>query len=284
MLPLVLLWLLFALVYMLVPNTKVNFGAALFGGIVGGSLWHVNNLFGFLYASRVVSYSVIYGSLGLVPVFHGGAVFFLGDFALRRAGFLRVSKPPGLFAGKARRKREPARTRIRRAAADDMHRPALSIRPAAGHDPENFHRTRRPVAAGTTGVADAVRRAAGRGNRRTRTRLRARTPARNHHRASHPPRLRAGGGQELPMRDGPVRAEVWGNSPASKKPNAQRPSVSPCSRSSIARRPNWNCQHRKTGLILPLQRGHGAPDERANYRHRQHPRHEHLRIGRKKCR
>ncbi len=75
MLPLVLLWLLFALVYMLVPNTKVNFGAALFGGIVGGSLWHVNNLFGFLYASRVVSYSVIYGSLGLVPVFMAGLYF-----------------------------------------------------------------------------------------------------------------------------------------------------------------------------------------------------------------
>ena len=64
------------------------------GGIVGGSFWHVNNLFGFLYASRVVSNSIIYGSLGLLPVFMVGAVFFLGDFALRRAGCLRVSKPP----------------------------------------------------------------------------------------------------------------------------------------------------------------------------------------------
>ncbi len=75
LLPLVLLWLLFALVYLLVPNTKVNFSAALIGGIVGGSLWHLNNLFGFLYASRVVSYSKIYGSLGLVPVFMAGLYF-----------------------------------------------------------------------------------------------------------------------------------------------------------------------------------------------------------------
>ena len=66
------LWLTFALLYQLVPNTKVKFSAALVGGIVGGSLWHLNNIFGFLYVSRVVTYSKIYGSLGLVPVFMAG--------------------------------------------------------------------------------------------------------------------------------------------------------------------------------------------------------------------
>jgi membrane protein len=70
--PLVLLWLAFALLYQLVPNTKVNFSAALAGGIVAGSLWHLNNVFGFLYVSRVVTNSKIYGSLGLVPVFMAG--------------------------------------------------------------------------------------------------------------------------------------------------------------------------------------------------------------------
>ncbi len=74
-LPLVVLWLLFALVYQLVPNTKVHFGAAFIGGIVGGSLWHLNNVFGFLYVSRVVTNSKIYGSLGLVPVFMVGLYF-----------------------------------------------------------------------------------------------------------------------------------------------------------------------------------------------------------------
>ena len=75
LLPLVVLWLTFTLVYQLVPNTKVRFGAALVGGIVGGSLWHLNNVFGFLYVSRVVSNSKIYGSLGLVPVFMIGLYF-----------------------------------------------------------------------------------------------------------------------------------------------------------------------------------------------------------------
>jgi len=74
-LPFVVLWLTFALVYLLVPNTKVRFSAALTGGLVGGSLWHLNNVFGSLYVSRVVTNSKIYGSLGLVPVFMIGLYF-----------------------------------------------------------------------------------------------------------------------------------------------------------------------------------------------------------------
>jgi len=74
-LPLAVLWLTFALVYQLVPNTKVRFSAALTGGIISGSLWHLNNVFGFLYVSRVVTNSKIYGSLALVPVFMIGLYF-----------------------------------------------------------------------------------------------------------------------------------------------------------------------------------------------------------------
>jgi membrane protein len=63
------------LIYELVPNAKVQFSAALVGGIVGGTLWHLNNIFGFLYVSRVATYSKIYGGLGLVPVFMAGLYF-----------------------------------------------------------------------------------------------------------------------------------------------------------------------------------------------------------------
>src|SRR6185437_3314631 len=72
LLPLVLLWLAFTLFYKAVPNTKVRWKAALIGGLVGGTVWQVNNLFGFLYVSRVVSNSKIYGGLGLIPVFMAG--------------------------------------------------------------------------------------------------------------------------------------------------------------------------------------------------------------------
>jgi membrane protein len=69
---LIFVWLVFALIYQFVPNTKVQFSAALAGGITGGTLWHLNNLFGFLYVSRVVGNSRIYGGIGLVPVFMAG--------------------------------------------------------------------------------------------------------------------------------------------------------------------------------------------------------------------
>ena len=74
-LTLILLWFAFAIFYQMVPNTKVRFNAALVGGIVGGTVWHMNNVFGFLYVSRVVSNSKIYGGLGLVPVFMAGVYF-----------------------------------------------------------------------------------------------------------------------------------------------------------------------------------------------------------------
>ena len=74
-LTLVVLWLAFAMFYQLVPNTKVKFGAALIGGIVAGSFWHLNNVFGFLYASQMISNTNIYGKLGVVPVFMAGLYF-----------------------------------------------------------------------------------------------------------------------------------------------------------------------------------------------------------------
>jgi membrane protein len=74
-LPVAVLCLTFALFYVLMPNTKVHWGAALAGGLAGGILFHLNNLVSVLYVSRVVSNSRIYGSLGLVPVFMIGLYF-----------------------------------------------------------------------------------------------------------------------------------------------------------------------------------------------------------------
>jgi len=71
-LPLLVLWLAFAFVYLLLPNTKVKFSAAFVGGAVAGTLWHLNNVFGYLFVSRVFTNSTIYGSLYLLPVFMAG--------------------------------------------------------------------------------------------------------------------------------------------------------------------------------------------------------------------
>jgi membrane protein len=74
-LPLIVLWFTFALFYLLAPNTQVKFSAAFIGGVVAGTLWHLNNIFAFLYVSRVITNSQIYGKLGLVPVLMLGLYF-----------------------------------------------------------------------------------------------------------------------------------------------------------------------------------------------------------------
>jgi membrane protein len=68
-LPVLVLCLTFGAFYMLMPNAKVHWSAALVGGLVSGGLFHLNDLVNVLYVSRVVSNSKIYGSLALVPVF-----------------------------------------------------------------------------------------------------------------------------------------------------------------------------------------------------------------------
>ena len=75
LLPVLVLCFTFGLLYMLMPNTKVRWRAAVVGGLVGGILFHLNNLVSVLYVSRVVSNSKIYGSLALVPVFMIGLYF-----------------------------------------------------------------------------------------------------------------------------------------------------------------------------------------------------------------
>jgi len=69
LLPVAVLCLTFSLFYVLMPNTKVRWRAALVGGLVGAILFHVNNSMSALYVSRVVSNSKLYGSLGLVLIF-----------------------------------------------------------------------------------------------------------------------------------------------------------------------------------------------------------------------
>jgi len=73
--PFVILSLGFAAFYAMMPNTKVQLKAALVGGIIGGSLWQLNNLFSVVYVSRVLTYTSIYGSLGVFPIFLVGMYF-----------------------------------------------------------------------------------------------------------------------------------------------------------------------------------------------------------------
>lgn len=73
--PALVLCLMFAMFYLLMPNTRVKPQAALIGGLVAGMLWNLNNVVGVHFVSRVTSNNAIYGSLGMVPVFMIGLYF-----------------------------------------------------------------------------------------------------------------------------------------------------------------------------------------------------------------
>ncbi len=67
--PYVMTWILFAGLYIFLPNTRVRFDAALVGGIVAGTAWEAMKGVYFWYNTKVVTAYVFYGSLGSIPVF-----------------------------------------------------------------------------------------------------------------------------------------------------------------------------------------------------------------------
>ncbi|MBI2946208.1 MAG: YihY family inner membrane protein [Verrucomicrobia bacterium] len=69
LLPCLVLGLSLSLLYMLMPNAKVDWRAALAGGFAGALLLQGNSAFSVMYLSRVVTYRDIYGTLAAVPLF-----------------------------------------------------------------------------------------------------------------------------------------------------------------------------------------------------------------------
>lgn len=67
--PFMILSLAFSALYLFLPNTKVDWRAAVVGGTVAGCLLQLNSLCSVVYGSRAVTYSKIYGSLAVVPLF-----------------------------------------------------------------------------------------------------------------------------------------------------------------------------------------------------------------------
>ncbi len=69
LLPFALLWLLFILIYMVLPNTRVRFSSALVSGIIGGTIFQVSQAI-YINAQVLVSkYNAIYGSFAALPLF-----------------------------------------------------------------------------------------------------------------------------------------------------------------------------------------------------------------------
>ena len=67
--PYFFLWILFTFVYMVMPNTGVSFRAALFAGVVAGTVFQVVQKVYIFFQVGVAQYNAIYGSLAALPLF-----------------------------------------------------------------------------------------------------------------------------------------------------------------------------------------------------------------------
>jgi len=59
----------FVLMLYVIPATKVRFRSALIGGVVGGTIWEVAKIGFSHWVARSITYSALYGSLALIPIF-----------------------------------------------------------------------------------------------------------------------------------------------------------------------------------------------------------------------
>lgn len=66
---LVLLWLMFAFLYLVMPNTKVKIRNALTAGIIAGTAFSIFQVAYVYIQSQLTSYNAIYGSFAAVPLF-----------------------------------------------------------------------------------------------------------------------------------------------------------------------------------------------------------------------
>lgn len=68
-LPFTLYWLLFTLLYIIMPNTTVNTKSAIIGGVIAGTLFQLFQILLFQFGVGVSRYNAIYGSFAALPLF-----------------------------------------------------------------------------------------------------------------------------------------------------------------------------------------------------------------------
>ena len=69
LLPFTLIWILFTLIYMIMPNTRVRFDGALLAGIIAGTAYQAVQAFYIHFQIIVAKYNAIYGSFAALPLF-----------------------------------------------------------------------------------------------------------------------------------------------------------------------------------------------------------------------
>ncbi|MCP4176512.1 MAG: YihY family inner membrane protein [bacterium] len=94
----IIIWVLFTVLYKIIPNTKVRLFPAIIGGVIGGSLWQINNMLSFLFVSNAIRTHYLYGSVGIIPIllialFVGWLIVLFGAhvaYAIQNLEFFRA--------------------------------------------------------------------------------------------------------------------------------------------------------------------------------------------------
>jgi membrane protein len=68
-LPYCLIWLLFAFMYMFLPNTRIRISSGLIAGVAAGTLFEILQKFYIYFQVGVANYNAIYGSFAALPLF-----------------------------------------------------------------------------------------------------------------------------------------------------------------------------------------------------------------------
>ena len=68
-LPFVVIWSLFALMYIMMPNVKVKFKSAIYAAIIAGSIYQLTQFLFVTFQVGAASYNAIYGSFAVLPLF-----------------------------------------------------------------------------------------------------------------------------------------------------------------------------------------------------------------------
>lgn len=69
LIPYLVIWILFTLIYMIMPNTRVSLKAAVAGGLVAGTIYQVIQKIYVQFQIGVAQYDAVFGSLAALPLF-----------------------------------------------------------------------------------------------------------------------------------------------------------------------------------------------------------------------
>ncbi len=69
LIPYILIWLVMTLLFLIMPNTKVNFTAAFIGGVIAGTMFQLLQWGYIHFQSMLTSYGAVYGSFAALPLF-----------------------------------------------------------------------------------------------------------------------------------------------------------------------------------------------------------------------